>query len=490
MRQSTFAGERDSGMVRLYAWVMIVAVGLTVVVALVATPTTRQYSASAEVLIDPTITPSGNYIQPSMPTEQRVATSSDVVGMAASQLGVTAEHALKHLSVTVPVDTQVLVMTYTADTPEAARSGASAVAQTFLKNRNPADGKNAVASLVGAPELPSTPTATNYPVVLGVAVLAGLMIGFVAAWTWDRVRGRIRTIADAERRTALNALAVLPRPPLAGDQRLSAGRPHLDSLAARVLSHVEDGPQPSVLVSGVGPGCSSSAVAAQTAVAVARMGRVVILVTADHDVMATLTPDVGSEHEATSTVGATRLDSPGNSPSGLHLVPVGQWDDDGFAASKLANLLPELHDRVPEALVIIDGPPAWQSAGIALRADKILLVAALGRSSRAAAAAAAQALDHCSEKVMGLVITPRGGRVRVVLISLRAWAGLWGRRVMSRVAPPARSTPVPHVPPTVCDPARVVPKLNGSAPTTSRRPERIRNAGRAPRPERTRSSAS
>lgn len=243
-------------------------------------------------------------------------------------------------------------------------------------------------------------------------------------------------------------------------------------------------------MSGVGPGCSSSAVAAQTAVAVARMGRVVILVTADHDVMATLTPDVGSEHEATSTVGATRLDSPGNSPSGLHLVPVGQWDDNGFAASKLANLLPELHDRVPEALVIIDGPPAWQSAGIALRADKILLVAALGRSSRAAAAAAAQALDHCSEKVMGLVITPRGGRVRVVLISLRAWAGLWGRRVMSRVAPPARSTPVPHVPPTVCDPAPVVPKLNGSAPTTSRRPERIRNAGRAPRPERTRSSAS
>ena len=71
-------------MVRLYAWVMIAAVGMTVGFALQATPKVAQYSASAEVLIAPTITPSGNYIQPSMPTEQRVATSADVIGSTAA----------------------------------------------------------------------------------------------------------------------------------------------------------------------------------------------------------------------------------------------------------------------------------------------------------------------------------------------------------------------------------------------------------------------
>ena len=446
-------------MVRLYAWVMIVTAGLTVVVALLASRTAPEYSSSAEILIDPTITPSGNYISPSMPTEQRVATSNDVVETAAARLGISSGEALEHLSVTVPVDTQVLVMTYTASTPAAALSGAKAVAQTYVQNRNPANGKNAVASLVGPPKLPSVPKATNYPVVVGVAVLGGLLIGFAVAWTWDRVRGRIRTVADAERNTELSALAVLPRPSMGRDQRISAGRPHLDSLAARVLGEVEVGLRPSVLVTGVGPDCGITTVAVQTSLALARMGRVVILVTADYEAIARLSPNRGKAHET--------------APTGLHVVPVSGWDNGGIAAAELANLLPELHDRLPEALLVIDGPPAWRSAGMALHADKILLVVGLGRSSRASTAAAARALDHCAEKLMGLVVTPPIGRIRATFGrvgtapgSLRTWAGVQARRVMSRIAPPAPATPVP----TVWDPATGAPPLNGSAPGSARGP--------------------
>ncbi len=479
MRPPPFSRDHDRGLVRLYVWLMIVAAGLTVAVALFATRSDPQYATSAEVLIDPTITPSGNYIQPSMPTEQRVATSTDVVGSAAARLGVTSTQALRHLSVAVPVDTQVLVMTYTADTPAAARSGANAVAQSYLQTRNPANGKNAVASLVGPPQLPAAPVATNYPVIFGVAVLGGLLIGFAAAWTWDRIRGRIRTIGEVEQRTELDALAVLPRLPRrssAGDQRISSGRAHLDALAARVVGGpAEDGTCPSVLVTGVGSGGGSTTVAVQIALALARMGRAVILVTADDDVIAGLSVAREPAHETGPSRG-TWPDAATSGAARLRLVPAAEWDGRVDA---------------PDAVVVIDGPPAWQSAGMALTVERILLVVALGRSSRTSTSAAVQALDHRSDKVMGLVVTPRRGRVRVALASVPGWVVHGTRRVMARFAPPAPAIPMPLSPglphavlghpvppnlvfpspvPTIWDPASAVPQMNGTAPRSMDRP--------------------
>lgn len=438
MRTSTLPRDHTTGMSRLYACVMIVAAGLAVVGALLVTRTDPQYAASAEILIGPTITPSGNYIQPSMPTEQRVATSAEVISAAATQLGLASGQPLKHLSVTVPVDTQVVVMTYTADTPAVALSGATTFAQTYLRARNPKDGKNAVANLVSPPELPATPVPTNYPVVLGVAVLAGLLTGFAVAWAWDRVRGRIRTIDDAERCADLDALALAPqlrRTSTNGDQPVWAGHSQLDPLAARLLAQVEGSQRSSLLVTGASAECDSTAVAVLTAVALARMGRVVVLVTADHEIVARMSRDRDPQHE---TEGPSRDLWPAaraTEQEGLHLVSMAEWDGAGVAAARLTNLLPELHHHLPEALIVIDGPPAWCSAGLALRADKILLVVKLGRCSRKSTAAAVQVLDHCAEKMMGLVITPRRAHVRQGLVSARAWVSLQMKRIMFRIRP-------------------------------------------------------
>lgn len=461
MRASTLPSDRATGMFRLYAWLMTITVGLAVGVALLGTRTTPQYSATAEVLIGPTITPSGNYIEPSMPTEQRVATSADVVGNAAAKLGVTSKQALAHLSVTVPVDTKILVLSYTDATPAAALSGAKVFAATYLRARNPENGKNPVASLISPPERPSTPVGTNYPVILGAAVVAGLLIGFALARAWDRVRGRIRTVADAERCADLDALVVtplLPRKSIDRHPRFLAGRSQLTSLAARVLGEVEGGSRSSLLVTGAASDCGSTAVAATTAVALARMGHVVVLVTADDEVVARMSLDRNPRSRSVLTSPDLWPDTRPAEQEGLHLVSVAEWDVAGDAAARLTNLLPELHDRLPEALIVIDGPPAWSSAGIALRVDKILLVAALGRGSRKALATAVQALDHCAEKMMGLVITPRGGRARHELVSVRGWAEHQLRKILFRVAPPAmdpesasggwsnvRGTPAPPV---------------------------------------------
>lgn len=443
MRSSTYPHSRDAGLLGLYAWVMLVTAGVVVAVALAATRTDPQYSASAEILVDPTITPSGNYIQPSMPTEQRVATSAEVVGAVATELGVTPERALRQLSVTVPVDTQVLVMTYTGDSPAAALSGAEAVAQTYLDHRNPADGENAVASLVGPPELPTTAISTSYPLVLGAAVLGGLLTGFVVAWTWDRLRGRIRTVADAERHTDLHALAVPPpgpRPGRGGERWMPAGRCDLDSLAARLLVQVPDVSRHSVLVTGAGARCGSTAVAVHTAVALARMGREVVLVTADEDVRAsTLARD----------------------EAGLQVVPVPGWNRGAMDAATLTALR---DDHGAEALVVVDGPSAWHGAALALQVDTIVLVTQLGRTSRSAAAAAVQALDHCSEKVLGLVVTPRRSWVRAVPAAARP--AMAARVSGIRWWFARRRSLQPDVAAGALDPAIAVPRVDLTAPPT------------------------
>ena len=446
MRTPSLASVRDTGMLRLYAWVMIITAGLDVAVALHVTRADPQYAAAAEVVVAPTITRSGNYIQPSMPTEQRVANSTEVVSNAARRVGVPTEHVTERISVTVPVDTQILVLTYTADTPREALFGAKSLATSYLETRNPENGKNAVARLVSPPELPSTPVGINYPVVLGAAVLGGLLTGFAAARAWDRVRGRIRTIADAEQCADLDALAMapqLPRRSRDNDQRVLAGRPQLDSLAARVLGQVEEGERSSLLVTGAAANCGSAAVALLTALAMARMGRVVILVTADDEIVARMSRerDRGRKQDPQRGTEAPSRDlwpdARATEQEGLHVVSMTEWDGAGVAASRLAKLLPELHHRLPEALVVIDGPPAWYSAGIALRADKILLVVGLGRCSRRATAAAAQTLDHCAEKMMGLVITPRRRRIREGFVSMCIGAARRVRSMIVRVAPPA-----------------------------------------------------
>ena len=443
MRASRIPRGRDTGMMRLHAWVMIVTTGLAVFAALHATRTDPRYSATAEVVVAPTITRSGNYIQPSMPTERRVATSTDVVSKAAARLGTSSKHVVKHMSVTVPVDTQVLDFSYAADTPGAAQSGAKALAQAYVQARNPKDDKDAIATLVSPPELPSAPVATNYPLVLGAAILGGLLTGFVFARAWDRVRGRIRTIADAEQCTDLDALALTPNLPstsIDGNRRRWAGRTQLDALAARVLGEVEGAERSTVLVTGAASRCGSTAVAVLTALGLARMGRVVVLVTADDLVVAQMSRDRDPQREPEETSPDLWPDALTAEQEGLHLVPVAEWDRAGVAAARVTSLLPELQQRLPEALIVIDGPPALSSAGIALRVDKVVLVVSLGRCSRMSTAIAVQALDHRAGKMMGLVITPRRGLARQGLVLVRAWVSRQVSRIRFRIAPPTVST--------------------------------------------------
>ena len=103
---------------------------------------TPRYSSTTAVLVLPTRTTTagattGAPSDVNMNTESELVRSAQVARGAADRLGGTAtlEEVLERLSVTVPANSQVLSISYADRTAERARSGAEAVAQSYLTSR-------------------------------------------------------------------------------------------------------------------------------------------------------------------------------------------------------------------------------------------------------------------------------------------------------------------------------------------------------------------
>ena len=102
----------EKSLVRVYVWIIALVTLLTVGVALVVAlerPVTYTAESRIEVLSVPT---RGAPIAPNMGTEREVANSGVVSSAAAKDLRIGIQEATDGLSVTVPVDANVLVFKY------------------------------------------------------------------------------------------------------------------------------------------------------------------------------------------------------------------------------------------------------------------------------------------------------------------------------------------------------------------------------------------
>jgi len=103
------------------------------IVSLVQPP---QYTSTASVVIDGTGDSTATKLV-NMATEKQIASSGAVAGAVVQTLNLdaTPEDVLRGLSVSVPVDTDVLVLSYTASDPALARRRAQAFVDAYLKLR-------------------------------------------------------------------------------------------------------------------------------------------------------------------------------------------------------------------------------------------------------------------------------------------------------------------------------------------------------------------
>ena len=128
------------GVLKRHKWTISLITVLVVVAALVFTYLQPpQYSASAQVLVQPIVTSADQNVDPealNLETEVLIATSPQVAETAATRLGEPQGLSLlNNLEVTVAQDTNVLVFTYTGGEAKEVQRRTQALADAYVANR-------------------------------------------------------------------------------------------------------------------------------------------------------------------------------------------------------------------------------------------------------------------------------------------------------------------------------------------------------------------
>jgi Mrp family chromosome partitioning ATPase len=398
------------------------------VAAAVATSSTVTYTSMAEVVVKPRPT-SGAPIEPQMGTERAIAQSGAVAERAAERLGERSAAAAAGLSVSVELETTVLDIEYTADTPEGALQGARAFTYAYLDFRN-GDGSVRVAEVVTAPVLPAHGAGANLVMVLGLGAILGLALGVGAAWLWDRVTDWVRDADELEEQTGVPVLGELPR--WARHESLVVGRAgpshqrhhHRGTRlappgAGEAFGYVVAGLLAqagsrrhgiTVVVTSPRPGAGTTTVAVNTARTLAAQGRDVVLVGADlHDprlhecLEVAASPGLLDVLHSDCTV-ERALQRTGDPH--LRVLSAGVTPDANLHlhVDNLQLLLTQLGSN---ALVVVDAPPllTWsESLILADKADLVVLVADLRCGTRKDAAAAVTLLQGLQPSIAGWVV--------------------------------------------------------------------------------------
>lgn len=407
-------GPESGRFVVTYLWLILTMTTLTVATtfaAVGALPAT--YTASAQVVVQPDLGKGGSPVQPDMGTEREILTSGLVARDAAAELRESPAKASSGLSVEVPLDTNVLNIIYTADTADEAYRGAAAFTNAYVAYRNLIS-STPVAEVITPPSEPSAASRPDFVVIGTVALVLGLLLALGVAFLWDRVTDKLRGEGDVRAHTGLPVLASLPRLRPALPLTPSAptvGAEPLTYLAAQLVSKSARDTNSTILVTSPSPGAGKTTVAAHLAVALAGVGKEVVLVGGDlrrpriHEWF-DLKPAPGLRDvlDGLATLAqclrATAIE-------GLRLLPSGtppQRDGDvRFNLDDLEVLLGRLSSN---SIVVIDAPSVLGAPETALLADRsevVILVVDRRRGRRKYAAMAVSVLSGLRGDLIGTV---------------------------------------------------------------------------------------
>ncbi len=442
-----FRGRPGShGFVRTYLPVILLLTALTTLAAVasaVIRPTS--YLSTSQVVVYPDPSRGTAAGEPDMGTQRTVASSGVVTNAAAKKLGISAGDAIDGLSVTVPVDTNVLEFRYAAPTAAEARKRVAAFTSSYVAYRN---GKSKVrlAEVITQPVTPNLPTRPNLPLVIGLGLVLGALIGSAFAFVWDRVRGRMRDHGDVTRTTGLPVLVDVPKVAQSSPLRPDEAADELDEafayLAAQLTTLPVHGRGASFVITSPSRGAGTTTVAARLAIALAGAGKEVVLIGAD-----LRRPTVHKLFETDEWPGLTDvLAVPSGldralaetSYDGLSLLPAGRPPTGPTQWLNVDDLEALIADLCASRLVVIDTPAvngAAETTLLAGRTDFVVLVMD-ARERRSSASDAVATLKSAGGNPIGWVLN----RPPTTWWPRRALAGLRG----AEPDPAPRIAPVPN----------------------------------------------
>ncbi|HET7902772.1 MAG TPA: Wzz/FepE/Etk N-terminal domain-containing protein [Candidatus Nanopelagicales bacterium] len=420
-------------------------------VAYVITP--ASYQATSQVLVSPlpvalsataTGAQSVTAKDVSMATEVGLATSPDVAASAATGLKYTGSPSdlLAHVDVQNPTDSLLLLITYTASTPDAAAKGANAFAQAYYDVRAGAvgDAKNLLLgttktqiddltksvgilngkiqtetgaaqdadkftrnaqlaqidsleslqnkvhlldltpAVVSNATAPTSPSAPKRSVYLVIGLLLGLLVGCLLAALRESRDKTVHSYVDLEGITGERVLGRVPGRSSSAevDESYRQIAVHLRASAPEVTP---------LMLAVIGPRDQAlSAVPALVARGVAAIGSTVLLATVDHS-------------------GAAL-------PAGPSVVTTDLGPEAQFAARSAAPDL-GLLGKSPSQVVVLDGVNIAQESTALVLAEAaagVVVAVAQDRTNRRELAALLDTLRQVGTPVLGLVVVEKGGR--------------------------------------------------------------------------------
>jgi Mrp family chromosome partitioning ATPase len=267
--------------------------------------------------------------------------------------------------------------------------------------------------------------APKYPLVVGLGLLAGLVLGVVIAFVWDRASGRLKRITDVETATGLPVLGMIPTLRPADGDRVAVtaagpveGLEAYGELAAGLIGPLRESGASCLLITSPTRKAGRTTIATNLAASFAADGMKVVLMSADPrggslDRLLEVRPEPGlmevlagssSLDAAAQASGVERLTVlTAGTPSGRGVV--------GYNLDDMANLLDRLAKGVD--LVVIDAPPVLGSPETVLLAqevDLVLLAVDVRRGRRSDASLAVSYLGHVEDRLVGCVANDPGRR--------------------------------------------------------------------------------
>jgi tyrosine-protein kinase len=433
-----------------WRWLILVTLVVVGAAAMLSYSRTSTYKSAADVLVQPRLfAPATAPQAPDMGSEKAAAGSTVVLDIAARALGVPTSSLAKGVSVSVPLNTNVLHISCASAVPRQAQQCAEAVATAYVSywlaeqpsldphsTTRPTRAQILNTSVITPAKLPTAPASPNHVVDVGIAVIIGLLLAVGTAYVRDRLDDRLRGPDEFEANGGGPVLGLVPRGSHTRSDPIVARRPDTPGaeayreLRTLLLRIAEQRGAKSLLVTSPA-GDVQSTVSANLAVTLAATGRRVTLVHADmrrphgHELFGVANgPGLADVLEGRADLPSVMIQS---ETPGLQMMSAGVLIGDLGSAlhpSRLGEVLRRLSAAAD--IVVIDAPAALAGSDIATMVevvDMVLLVGDARRTTRAQVRAASGRLAHVRQILIGCVLVNYGRRVRIVTPPLSVITG-------------------------------------------------------------------
>ncbi len=384
----------------------------------------KKYESTATIALTPDVSEGTGFIA----SDNLSALLGTYASTAESNINLVRAERLRGRSLNAEVDatteegTGILRITAKGEDPGETQIVARVAAQAFIQSlrSNPL----LVAQIVDPAGLPGKPVQPRPPLILGVALLIGLLLGLLAAYAVDQLRRRIDTTADITAQTNVPVIGRLPRQrALArgeaqvvwGSQKLLGIQESLRALRTNIEFVAGDNLRV-LQVTSPTVGQGKSTIVANLGIALGQVGIETVIVDGDlrrprqHRIF-------GVDNSWGLSTLMVRRHTAAIEPlptgyAGVSIIPSGPSPPDSTEMLHIAieSVLRDIREL--GTFVLLDTPPILPVSDarlVAPHADGVVMVVAAGSQKPAAFQSALEKLSLAGANLIGIVLNQAGG---------------------------------------------------------------------------------